>query len=530
MLDLLGDSVTDEQLKGAKPEDVAKAIQQLGEMVKDDRKRIEETDSQAKTRAESLERFEKHLNEIGKAVNELQKQRKLDPMVNELQGSYAARKGGLFKKGAPMLPWDEMLRLSPTADIVRGEDQELLKDLQDANDATVLKHALESIVHKVDKFPQHAAQVWEKTIKGNDFKRLGDLVGYTGYAKTDEIIHPSAGGMANPLTMSLVSGRVADLVRLNLTVANQFPEWAMSNYDEKIPVNTLDSIGKRGGATDTSPPPKDIFTSPIPGAEYFGSIGFNQAALVAEDVLHFLIWNDRTVSDTVIAMVPWFRNQIAFGHARAIDRACMSGDIQGRTAGAHMDDWADNFPTNDARTLWNGLRRIGANYMTDNAGGTLDADDVRAMAKRMGVFGHDKSQLRLWLNTGPAWDLIGDPDVQTAFQGMGSASPTINGMVGMIWGIPILPTEWIPTDLDATTGFSVTAGTQTAAVMARVDRYVLGVHGATRIETTRIAPMLSTVIQAAGAFDFVPLEPVDGNGIFAAGSQMPVDILFDLPS
>jgi hypothetical protein len=519
------DGVLDkDKLKGVTQEDMAKAIYDIGAMVKEDRKRIDETDSQAKTKSESLERFEKQLGDLGKMFQEFKKQRPPDPHVNELQGAYAARKGGLFKKGAPTLPYEELLRLSPSADIVRGEDQELLKDLQDSHDAVVFKHSLESIVHKVDMNPRKQAIVEERTFKGRDFKRFQDLVTYTGYAKVDEIIHPSTGGMANPLTMSLVSGRVADLVRINLNVANQFPEYPMQNWDEKIPVNTLDSIGVRGGAADSDPPPKDIFSSPVPAAGYFGSIGFNQAALQTEDVLHYLIWNDRAVSDTVIAMVPYLRNMIAFGHARAIDRACMSGDIAGRVAGSHMDDHASAFLANDARSLWNGLRRIGENNYTDLGGVVIDSDDVKASAKRMGVYGTDKAQMRLWMNTGPAWDMMGDPDVMTIDK-WGPSATLRTGQLAMIWGIPILPTEWIPTDLDGATGVSTAIGTETAAVLARVDRYVLGVFGATRIETTRIAPQLSTVIQAAGAFDFVPLEAVDGSEVFAGTGGLPVDIM-----
>lgn len=528
--DLLKGSLTPEQLAEVTFEDVAAATHKIGVMLAT---HVEEIAEGKRGRAESKEQFEKAAMDIGK-MQEALKALRQTPVVTDMQGEYAARKGGIFKRKAPLLPYEELISMSPESSVVRGEDQELLRDLQDAHDACTFKFHCEGYVHDIVNKPGNLATVMERTYKGRDFQRYVDLVKYTGYAdkdygKADEIIHPGSSGIANPLTMSLVSGRVIDLVRINLNVANQFQQFPMQNFDQKVPVNRGDGIGLRGGAGVLDPPPKDHITSSVPPSDYLGSISFGTADLVSEDVLAFLWWNDRAVSDTVIAMVPYLRQQIAFMHARAIDRSTMSGDEAGRAAGSHMDDHASAFNANDARSLWNGLRKIGALNHTDNAGAQLDADDVRAMLKRMGVFGQNKGNLRLWMNLGPIYDLMTDPDV-TTIDKWGPDAPIKTGALAMIWGVPILPTEWIPTDLDGTTGFSTAIGTQTAAVCANVERFMLGVHGTTTIESTRIAPMLSTIIQAAGKFDFVPLEVIDGNGQFAAGQVSPLDILIDLPS
>jgi len=531
VLDLMKmkENPTDDDLKGVTVGDVARAQVGLITMVKDHKKQIEDG---GRSRTESETEFKGRLSDLGKMVDALKEQRTIDPDAHLTQrmGDYAARAGGLFQKGA-LLPYGELLGISTKSSIVRGSDAERLADIHDAQDAYVLKFALECYAARTPDNPHMLSQVIAKVAESTDFKRLRKLSDSSGYTKANEVIHPMSGGVVNPLTMSLVSGSVLDLVRMSLSVANQFPEVPMANFDMKLPVNRGDGIGVRGGSSVLSPPPKDAITSPIPASNHFGTIAFGTVNLVAEDVLAYLWWSDRAVVDSVVPLLPYLRNQIAFMHARAIDRACMSGDIKGRTTGLHDDDWNNDFPLPDARHLWNGLRTIGSNNITDNAAAALDAEDVRLMLKRMRVYGLNKASLRLWMNTGPLYDMLGDSDVKTAFQGQGNAAPVINGELGRIYGVPMLPTEWIPTDLDATTHFSVSGGVKTAAVLANVDRFVLGVMGPTMIETTRMAPMLTTIIQATGRFDFAPMEAIDGAEEFASTTAgLPLDILADLPS
>ena len=453
-LDLLKKEMTDDELKGCTPEDLGRAIRSMSDMVIEHKKQI---DDGLRTRDESEAEFKLRLNDAGRMIEELKKTRPNPDQVNDLQGAYAARKGGLFRKASPLLPYDELLSLSPTSSIVRGEDAELLKDLQDAHDAVVFKFHAECYVKKTPEKPQYLEECYERTYKGRDFSRYADLIRWTGYAdkdygKTDEVIHPAAGGAANPVTMQLVSGRVMDLVRLNLSVANQFPEFPMANFDVKIPVNRADDIGVRGGAGVLDPPPRDFTATQIPPVDHIGTISLGTAQLVSEDVMAYLWWNDRAVSDTVIAMVPYLRTSIAVMHARAIDRACMSGDEGARVAGAGMDDHASAFTVQDARALWPGLRKIGENNYTD-LGALIDGDDVRDGLKRMGVYGMNKNALRMWMNTGPIYDLMKDPSVITIDK-YGTNATIVTGELARIYGVPILPTEWIPTDLDGEQAYS----------------------------------------------------------------------------
>jgi len=186
-----------------------------------------------------------------------------------------------------------------------------------------------------------------------------------------------------------------------------------------------------------------------------------------------------------------------------------------------MDDHADTFTVQDARTLWNGLRRIGANYTTSIAG-VFDPDDFRAIRKKMGIFGMDPNALRAWMSPSTLYDLMDAPEVQTV-EKFGPQATVKTGTLAMLDGVALIPSEWVPTD--TTNGYSAAAGVSTLVIMANVERFMLGqLQGGLQVETTRHAPMLTTIIQAAARYDFKPIEPVNGSGIFAASGVSPVQV------
>lgn len=536
MADLLDPKLTEDQVKSASVQDIAQGFHKLVQMVQDDKKRVDEG---LKSAIEAKTDFETRITNLNKAVNNLETRYPEVPHTDR-EEKYAARPGGLFSKNKPTLQPIELLALSPHADCVRGTDKELLMDFHDAWDASTFKSLIETC--KAGAAPNAFEVGVEKATRGVDFQRLQNCVkfmGYEpekvinakGYTKAEDfkktLIHPESGGIVNPLTFTVVSAAVIDMARLQLRVADKFVQIPLQHTNQKLPVNRGDAIGVRGGAATTDPPPTATITTSIPNIAMFGNISFGTADFDVESVMAFLWWQDRAVMESAVPLLPYLRSQIAFAHARAVDRACMSGDIQGRDGTSHMDDWADNFGTRDCRTLWNGLRRIGANYMTDNAAGTYDSDDLKAQKKRMGVYGVSPQNMVLWLPPGPIHDFMQDPDVRT-INVFGPSATVKTGVLAECDGVQIALTEWIPTDLSGVTGFSANGGTATAAVLADVTRYGLGQLGIVGVETTRIAPMLTTIIQATGFMDFVPFEAVDGNGIFAAGSKVPVDILFDV--
>lgn len=466
-----------------------------------------------KSESEKVTAFEKKLDDITKTIDDL---RRLipDPMqLTQRQGDAATQKGGIFE-GEPTLSYLELLSIDPRSNVLRGSDVDQMKSLHDANDAVAIQLAM-----RANKWgPEEAVK---QTSKVKDYQRLNRNTKHAGYGDDyfkDTMMHPSSGGAGAPLTTTILSSSFFEEVRLSLRVSNQFPVIPLVNNKQDFPIQRGYPIGVRGGVATTDPPPRAEITTPWPGASYFTSVSFGLVSFNVVDVLGYMWFNDHMLTDTILPWLPFMRNQIAFAIARARDRACMDGDIQGRTAGAHMDDWQDNFPTNDARTLWNGMRRLATNYTLSNAGNVFDVDAFRAGRKKMGIYGQDQASNVCWTTIGSWYNLIHDPDMVTVDK-IGIDRATIRtGTQGFVDNCPIIPVEWVSEALDAN-GVVVSGGTLTAAILADTSRFLLGSYGVVSIEMTRVAPMLANIIQGHVREDFVPLEAIDGNKIFAAGAS-----------
>lgn len=530
---LTKETLSDQQLKSASLEDVGRAVQGIHQLVKN-------YEGDNKTKNEAIVEMETRIKSLHEVVEKLRSQYPPEPIpVQPHVGDYAARKGGLFPRKDPVLKFLDILELHPRNPILRGEDKDLTQDLHDAWDACTFKMQVEKYTRVARPGPyagnMEAAQraAMDATLKGPDFRRLEKLMTYAGYGSDAEqlktLIHAESGGIAAPLTFTLVSAQVIDLVRMALRVANQFRQIPLSHLNQKLPVNRGDALGVLGGSVATDPPPSGNITTLIPHIDMFGNITFGTADFDCKDIMAFLWWSDRAVVESMVPLVPYLRDMIVFAHARAIDRACLSGDI----AATHMDDFTPNFTSRDVRHAWNGLRSLGYNteFKLDNAGASFDSAEVRTIQKKMGVHGLSPELVAIWASPTPIFDMIGDANVLTV-EKFGPQATIRTGTIAMVHGMSLIPTAWMPTDMDATNGVSTAIGTKTGVVAARTDRFGLGQYLTMAVETTRWAPMQTTIIQATGYYDFKPFEGVDATTkrftTAATGAVAPVCYMVDV--
>lgn len=501
-------------------------IEEMGRTVKT---QVDEVKEGFRTDQESRKEFAKRVADIETAITDLRKKLPPDGAVLAFEGEAATRSGGLFAKGEPMLDYPDLLQLNRNANVLRGTDAELTSDLQDANDAVAMQICMRTARYKGNV--QLAIQDASRT---KDWKRWQRVCKTAGYPVWDvgktTMLYPESGGEGANLTTTTLSSQLFEYVSLALRVSNNFPSVRLGNHAEKFPIVRSDGIGVRGGAATTDPPPRADLTAgtygPWPSNDHFTTPTFGQVSFDVKDILAYMWFSDHMIQDSFIPFLPFMREQIGLCIARARDRACMSGDIQGIVQGAHMDDYADAYTVQDARTLWNGLRRVAANYMIDGSAAAYGYDEFKKQTKAIDKFGMTRSNVVLWLAVGAMYDLMAD----SAFQKVNEFGPQAvvrTGQLGAVEGVAVIPTEWIPTDM-ASTGYSGNAGVLTAAVMADTSRFLLGSMGGVSVELTRVAPMLANIIQASTREDFVPMEAIDANKIFAASGTVPVSVMRNL--
>ena len=482
---------------------------------------VKEIKDQVRTQKESLDEFKKRAEDIDKTIMTLRRELPDESKLTARQQEGAARKGGLFD-GEPFLDYPELITLSPKHPFLRGTDKEMLHDLCDTNDAVALQLAF-----RTAKYNGNIQMAMEMTSRTKDWKRWNRVRKFAGFPEMevgkDTLMYPESGGAGAPLSTTILSAQMLEPVRLDLRVANQFETIPLMMNRQDFPANRGDGMGVRGGAGTTDPPPRADITTPWPSAAHFTSIQFGTVKFDVVDVLAYMWFSDHMITDTVIPWLPYVTRQIAYCISRARDSACLEGDIQGRTQGAHMDDHANTYTVQDRRTLWNGLRRIAANYYVNGGAQTFQLDEFRAQRAGLGRYGLTPSNVVCWLGIGSVYDIMADPAV-TKVNEFGPDATIRTGQLADVEGCALIPTEWMRKDLDAN-GFGAAAGTFTSSVMADTSRFLLGTYGGVAIELTRIAPMLANIIQASVREDFVPLEAIDANKVFAAGlSEVPCNV------
>src|SRR5262249_43916307 len=155
-------------------------------------------------------------------------------------------------------------------------------------------------------------------------------------------------------------------------------------------------------------------------------------------------------------LVGAIEQELAAWLSAGVDDCVVNGD----TAGTHQD--ADVVASTDVRRSWNGLRKLApAAAKTDGGGGALTASMLRTNRKKLGRAGAIGSQLVHIVSNAGAGQVTGDAAAITD-----SAQFTLPGQVAVLDGIPIIASDFVRQDLNATGVYDGTTTTRTVAITA----------------------------------------------------------------
>ena len=161
--------------------------------------------------------------------------------------------------------------------------------------------------------------------------------------------------------------------------------------------------------------------------------------------------------------------QLATAHARAIDSAILVGNssIAGLVGGAGTDG-AGSFLSTDSALVAD--KDASATDGSDH----VSAGDILKMRSEMGKYGMDPTRLALILPYDQYYELMDDSgftDISEvgndAAAGRG-VNPRVTGVLGYIYGVPVVASEFLTNQLAATG-----AATTTAACLVNTDAFVI---------------------------------------------------------
>jgi hypothetical protein len=224
----------------------------------------------------------------------------------------------------------------------------------------------------------------------------------------------------------------------------------------------------------------------------------NQVILQAHRLISSTFITNDTDEQIVISVLPMITSALARAHAIAIDKAILVGNSGGFATGLVGASGTDN--TSGFSTAYSGAA------LDASGTGEVTPANLLAMRKEMGKYGLEASQVAYIVPTDVYYELI-DASGFTDVQEVGNAlAAKLTGMVGTVFGSPVIATDQLAYNLSATG-----AATTTAALAVYMPNYVVPRLRGVSVETDYIVKEQRTVLVATQALGFNELVANSGS-------------------
>jgi hypothetical protein len=258
------------------------------------------------------------------------------------------------------------------------------------------------------------------------------------------------------------SSQLYELVRLKTTVSSLFPQIIMPTNPYKLPVQVgrLTSFKQPEQTADTSQttiPFSD--TAALTGNVTLTAVGHAAYVLVSKDA----------EEDSLIPMLPFLRAEIIRALADGRDDCILNGDI----TGSHQD--SDVSSASSRRKMWSGLRKLAiANGYTSDLSELTPSNITTLTRGSMGKYGINPADLVLITGMKGYINLLNVPQVTTVDK-YGPGATIVTGELAKFMGMPILVSEWIREDLNAS-GVYASGATKSVMHVVNKNSFVMGVR------------------------------------------------------
>jgi hypothetical protein len=308
------------------------------------------------------------------------------------------------------------------------------------------------IISKVLQRPVHALKGWSRFLnEAGEFKKALD----SATSQQGQEWVPTG-----------FTSQLFELVRASGRVALLFPTIQMPTNPYKIPVeigriNSFRHDEQTGDSGQTLIPAGD---GNVTGSVTLTAVGHGTRVLVSKDL----------EEDSAVSFLPWIRNAIVRALAEGREDAILNGD----TAVAHED--ADITSASDRRKLWLGLRAIAndQSYKTDIS--TFNLTALRGLRKSLGVYGVNPSDLALIVGPSGYAQLLDIDEVKTLTD-FGPSATILTGQLAALDGIPVIVSEFVRENLNATGVYDGTTTTKTGMYLVHRKRLRPWANGDSRV-------------------------------------------------
>lgn len=295
-----------------------------------------------------------------------------------------------------------------------------------------------------------------------------------------------------------MSNTLKEKIRLQLKVAALFPTISMPSNPFEMPTE-LGNINSFFLPEQTA----DTGQTLIPvgdDASISGKCTFTAKALTSR-----VLMSKEAAEDSIVALLPFIQNRIVLGLAQGREDAILNGDTQG----THED--TDTTSATSRRKGWLGLRRLANanNYTRDLS--TISSANLLDLRGDMGVYGVNPSEVA-FVTSIAGFIAMCKIDEVTTLEKFGPNAVILNGQLASIQGVPIIVSEYVRTDLNAS-GIYASGSAKTAIYAVNRGAFAIGERSGvtTQLLQELYAASNQNALIANQRFDFQPVFAIASN-------------------
>ena len=181
-------------------------------------------------------------------------------------------------------------------------------------------------------------------------------------------------------------------------------------------------------------------------------------------------------ADSAVAVLPFMQRKTVQAFVDAEEKAILDGD----TDGTHQDSDI-GASTTAAVTAWDGLRKRGL-AETTQAITTTSAANLALLRKSMGKWGVNPADLAFIVGVSSYLVLMSDTNLVTVDK-YGPNATLLSGEVGRLYGVPVIVSEWVRENLNASGVYDGITTTKTYALCVNRNEWAMGQRMALDIAT-----------------------------------------------
>jgi HK97 family phage major capsid protein len=206
------------------------------------------------------------------------------------------------------------------------------------------------------------------------------------------------------------------------------------------------------------------------------TMGTNAATFDAEIFGSRNLWSKSLDADSAVAIAPRMVRMVVQAFVDAQEKAILDGDQDG----THQDSDVNALGATDARWAWDGLRKKAIAQTTVTAT-TTSVANLLALRAGMGKWGINPADLAYIVGVSAYHDLLADSNLLTVDK-LGPQATILSGQVGSIGGVPVIVSEHVRENLNASGVHDAITTTKTYNLCVNRREWAMGQRTALDVE------------------------------------------------